>query len=100
MPFICPLTSMSFNFFKKGSDERTFYSICMMIMYHTNFMVGGFMYGIFEKRIREFMAAMAKTVFFPIFIIGCTMIYGIFLPGNHSDVGIIFSYPIYDNTLI
>jgi len=58
------------------------------------------MYGIFEKRIREFMAAMAKTVFFPIFIIGCTMIYGIFLPGNHSDVGIIFSYPIYDSSLI
>lgn len=100
MPLVGPLTSIAFNFFKKGGDNKNFYTICMMIMYHTNFMVGGFMFGIFEKRIREFMTVFARTALFPIFIVGGVMFYGICLPGNHSDVGYMFMYPIYDDTVI
>lgn len=94
------MTSIAFNFYKKGGNDKNFYTICMMIMYHTNFMVGGFMYGIFETRVREFMAAFAKKGYYPIFIVGTVMLYGIFLPGNFSDVGYMFMYPIYDDTVI
>jgi len=48
MILVGPLTSIAFNFYKKGGNDKNFYTICMMIMYHTNFMIGGFMYGIFE----------------------------------------------------
>lgn len=100
MPFVGPITSIAFNFYKKGGDNKNFYTISMMMMYHTNFMVGGIMYGMFEKRIKDFMKVFAKTAFFPIFIVGGVMLYGIFLPGNHSDVGYVFMYPAYDNTII
>ena len=100
MPLVGPIFSIIFNFFKKGGDNKNFYTINMMIMYHTNFMVGGQMFGIFENRIREFMKAFGKTPLYPIFIVGTVMLYGLFLPGNHSDVGYMFMYPLYDDTVI
>ena len=46
------------------------------------------------------MKAFAKTGMYPIFIIGFTMFYGMCLPFNYSDVGLIFEFPIYDDTVI
>tara|TARA_B110000285_G_scaffold227125_1_gene287909 strand:- start:203 stop:691 length:489 start_codon:yes stop_codon:yes gene_type:complete len=46
------------------------------------------------------MAAFGKTGMYPIFIVGTVMLYGIFLPGNYSDVGYMYMYPIYDDTVI
>ena len=63
-------------------------------MYHTNFMVGGFMYGIFETKVREIMAAFAKKGYYPIFIVGTVMLYGIFLPGKVIHTRSKLNYPI------
>lgn len=38
---IGPLTSIGLNFFKYGTDEKNFYSISMMICYHTVFFAQG-----------------------------------------------------------
>ena len=37
LSFIGPLMMVGMNFFKHGSDEKTFYAIWMMVSYHSVF---------------------------------------------------------------
>ena len=42
-----PIISICFNFYKREGLDNNGYTIFTMLLYHTNFMIGGFMYGIF-----------------------------------------------------
>lgn len=72
----------------------------MMVNYHTVFISGGVMYGIWQDKMKASMRALQKTAFWPVFIVGGVMLFGIFQPGNYSDVGYMFFFPMYSDTII
>jgi hypothetical protein len=63
-------------------------------------MAGGVMYGVWSDKIKAAMSEIKKTAFYPFFVVLSFFFFGLFQPGNHSDVGYMFFYPLYDETFI
>lgn len=98
--FIGPITHICLNHFKYGSEKKGFYGIIMMMNYYIVFMSQGVIFGIWQEKIIKRMREISETVVWPFFIIFNVMMYGVNFPGTSKDVGFIFFYPLYDDTLI
>ena len=97
---IGPFIHILLNCFKYGSESKGFYGILMMMNYHLTFMCQGIIYGTWQTKVNNRMRELSETIFWPFFIVFGVMIYGVNFPGTWKDVGYIFFYPIYDDTVI
>ena len=61
-------------------------------------MAQGIIWGIQIDRISFEYDQIAKMPFYPLSVVMGVMIYGFLLPGNYTNVGFIFFYPIYGDT--
>lgn len=46
------------------------------------------------------MSMLKKTIVWPFYVVFSVFFFGLFQPGNYSDVGYMFFYPLYDDTVI
>ena len=61
-------------------------------------MAQGIVWGLQGDRISFEYEAIASHAFYPLSVVMGVMIYGFLMPGNHTDVGFIFFYPLYGDT--
>ena len=54
---------------------------------------------IWRDKLQQHANKLCKEPWYPFFIIGSVLIYGINLPGLYNDVGFVFFYPIYGGLL-
>jgi hypothetical protein len=95
-----PVTSICLNFFKYGSMEKNFYGINMMICYHIVFFAQGVVNQVWRDKLNQHSDYLRATSIYPFYVVGAIMIYGVNLPGNYTDVGFMFFYPIYGSTVM
>lgn len=72
----------------------------MMCCYHTIFYGQGIVNEIWSSKLNQHSDYLRSTAIYPFFVIGSIMLYGINLPGNYTDVGFMFFYPIYGSTVM
>uniref|UniRef100_A0A7S3FVQ1 Uncharacterized protein n=1 Tax=Strombidium rassoulzadegani TaxID=1082188 RepID=A0A7S3FVQ1_9SPIT len=97
---IGPLTHLGFNQFKYGTDEKSMYSASMMTFYHTVFFSQGMLFGVWRKEYFKAMQEMQDSVFMPFMVTFSVMAFSVTQPGNYSDVGFMFFYPLYSSKWI
>ena len=61
-------------------------------------MAQGIIWGIQADRISFEYDMIASTQIYPLSVVMAVMVYGFLLPGNHTDVGFVFFYPLYGDT--
>ena len=55
---------------------------------------------IWRDKIHAHQSQLSKTALYPFFIVGSVLFYGVNFPGNYSDVGFVFLYPIYGTVVM
>lgn len=58
------------------------------------------MYGVWQEKINARMKELSETMIWPFFIVFSVMMYGVNFPGTTNDVGYLFFYPLYDDTVL
>ena len=61
-------------------------------------MAQGIIWGIQSDRISFEYDVLADLPIYPLSVVMGVMVYGFFLPGNYTNVGFIFMYPLYGDT--
>lgn len=100
LKLIGPVTSICLNFFKYGSDDKNFYAINMMMCYHIVFFAQGLVNQQWRDKLNQHSDYLRSTAIYPFFVIGSIMMYGVNMPGNYTNVGFMFFYPIYGSTVM
>jgi len=71
-----------------------------MMCYHIVFFAQGTVNQIWLDKLDQHSDYLRETAFYPFFVVGSIMVYGMNLPGNYTDVGFMFFYPIYGSTVM
>ena len=72
-----------------------------MCFYHSTFFAQGIVNQTWSKKLLQHSDHLRSTPLYPIFVVtSITCAYGINIPGNYTDVGFIFIYPIYSTTVM
>ena len=72
----------------------------MMICYHIVFFAQGVVNQVWRDKLNQHSDYLRATSIYPFYVVGAIMIYGVNLPGNYTDVGFMFFYPIYGSTVM
>ena len=70
---------------------------CVQMCFHTLFFAQGLFISTWKDCIHADLQHLRNSIANPIMIFGSLVLYGIYLPGNHSQVGSVYTYPIYTN---
>jgi hypothetical protein len=74
---IGPIIHIGLNHFKYGSEQKTFYGICMFVNYYIVFAAQGILYQTWKKEQDESFTSLKKTMLYPALIASFILLYGI-----------------------
>lgn len=98
LSFIGPLMMAAMNFFKYGSDQKTFYAIWMMVSYHAVFEAQGMCNAVWRAKQTAQTNYLRQTAWWPPIVVSTLSSLAVILPANKSNVGFVFFYPLYGST--
>lgn len=101
--FIGLVATVLNNFFNPGHAEPTTFGSCTMLTYHMMFFAQGIVCKVWKEQINLATLQVKNSVGIVGICILNFVLYGMLLPGNTSETGFLFIYPIYltfwDNVL-
>lgn len=69
----------------------------VQMCFHSMFFAQGLFVSTWSEYIHADLEHIRNSLAYPAFIFGGLFLYGVYLPGNHSDVLSVYTYPIYNN---